>query len=82
MIWIKAAAQLCGISNAMWRNIALAPFDSEVELAVINDSVNALEFPCLRTEDGWLNAVTLKEITVAPTHWRSWPAVTYFCCCG
>ena len=41
-----------------WKPIDTAPFDRDVELAVINsDGKHALTFPCRRTIGGWVNAV-------------------------
>ena len=59
-----------------WKPIATAPFDRDVELAVINgDGKHALTFPCQRTIGGWVNAVTKKQLYfVLPTHWRVWVA--------
>ena len=57
----------------MWKTISSAPFDRELELAVIegNDE-HALVFPCRRVLRGWLNATTSKLVEVTPTHWRLW----------
>ncbi len=56
-----------------WQPIATAPFDRDLELAVINyDGTHALLFPCRRILNGWLNAETEKLVTVYPTHWREW----------
>jgi len=56
-----------------WRSISIAPFERELALAVIdNDGVHALVFPCRRALDGWINARTLENIDVYPTHWREW----------
>lgn len=57
----------------MWHPISAAPFDRDVELAVINrDGTHAVAFPCRRIVGGWVNAETRKEIKVYPTHWREW----------
>ena len=57
-----------------WKPIATAPFDRDLELAVIEyDGTHALVFPCRRILDGWVNAGTKTRITVRPTHWREWP---------
>jgi hypothetical protein len=56
-----------------WQPIATAPFDRDLELAVINyDGTHPLVFPCRRILGGWLKAETNKPITVYPTHWRGW----------
>lgn len=59
----------------MWENITTAPFEGELELAVIDeDGEHSLVFPCRRTPGGWLNAETGVRIDVRPTHWRPWQA--------
>ena len=60
-----------------WQPITGAPFDCDLELAVIDKTeVHALAFPCRRIPDGWLNVATKRRIDVRPTHWREWQAVT------
>jgi hypothetical protein len=57
----------------MWLPIHTAPFDSEIELAVIDrEGPHALVFPCRRALRGWLKAETGEMIVVHPTHWRPW----------
>ena len=59
----------------MWQPITTAPFDRDLELAVLyKDEPHALVFPCRLTADGWINAGTRKWIDVRPTHWREWTA--------
>lgn len=56
-----------------WRLIADAPFDRDIELAVIEGvETHALVIRCRRVPDGWTNALTGKRIDVNPTHWREW----------
>jgi hypothetical protein len=56
-----------------WQRIVTAPFDRDLELAVIDyDGVHALAFPCRRILGSWINAETKKKIEVYPTHWRAW----------
>ena len=56
-----------------WQSIKSAPFDCDLELAVINhDGVHGLVFPCRRVLDGWIKAETRERIDVQPTHWREW----------
>jgi|SRR5271166_987820 len=56
-----------------WQLISTAPFDRDLELAVIGyDGVHALVFPCRRILGSWINAETKKRIDVWPTHWRAW----------
>jgi hypothetical protein len=65
-----------------WREIATAPFDREIELAIIDDSVGLLDGSCLRHHDGWLDAQTLRSVTVRATHWRyRRPAALPMSCC-
>jgi len=57
-----------------WQPIATAPFDRDLELAVLTyDGPHALVFPCRRVLHGWINAETKKQVEVRPTHWREWP---------
>jgi hypothetical protein len=55
-----------------WKPIDTAPFDREVELAVIDGAgVHTLTFPCRRVFSGWANAETKKRLYyISPTHWR------------
>ncbi len=56
-----------------WQPIATAPFDRDLELAVIDrDGPHALVFPCRRVLHGWINARTRQHTDVRPTHWREW----------
>ncbi|MGB8630264.1 MAG: hypothetical protein WCD69_12865 [Xanthobacteraceae bacterium] len=59
-----------------WKPIDTAPFDRNVELAVIDGSgVHALTFPCRRVFGGWVNAQNNKRLYyLLPTHWRDQPA--------
>lgn len=67
----------------MWQDVSTAPFDREVETAVIGERIVPVAVPCIRTPSGWRDAATLKKLSVEPTHWRSLPPVIcYFCCCG
>jgi len=58
-----------------WSPIASAPFDRDLELAVIDyDGAHALVFPCRRHLHGWINSKTKKPLDdLRPTHWREWP---------
>jgi hypothetical protein len=68
--------QRCGEIGAAllgWHAISTAPFDSDLELAVLDaDGPHALVFPCRRILRGWVEAETRKIIDVLPTHWREW----------
>lgn len=56
-----------------WQSLCNAPFDRDLELAVITkDGPHALVFSCRRILGGWMNAATKKRIEVRPTHWREW----------
>ena len=56
-----------------WQPITGAPFDREIELAVIDyDGAHALVFPCRRILGGWVNADSKQRVEVRPTHWREW----------
>jgi len=58
-----------------WQPISTAPFDRDLELAVITyDGTHALVFPCRRILGSWVNAETKQRIDVHPTHWREWQA--------
>jgi hypothetical protein len=62
-----------GRSVMEWQPIQKAPFDRDLELAVIGyHGPHALAFPCRRILGGWVNAETKKRIDVQPTHWRDW----------
>jgi hypothetical protein len=56
-----------------WHPALTAPFDQDLELAVIdNDGPHVLVFPCRRVPGGWVDADSKRRIDVDPTHWRSW----------
>jgi hypothetical protein len=56
-----------------WRPICSAPFDRDVELAVIDGhGENTLVFPCRRTFGAWIDVKTKHRIVFDPTHWRDW----------
>ncbi len=56
-----------------WQPISTAPFDRDLELAVISyGGTHALAFPCRRILGSWINAETKKRVDVHPTHWREW----------
>jgi len=59
-----------------WKSIDTAPFDCEVELAVIDGKeAHALRFACRRTLGGWIDAQSKKRLYyILPTHWRDWSA--------
>ena len=60
-------------NEAVWEKIAIAPYDRDLELAVIEGNhVHALVFACRRTADGWIKVPSRERIAVNPTHWRPW----------
>jgi hypothetical protein len=60
-----------------WRPSSGAPFDRDLEIAVIdNDGPHAFAFPCRRVLNGWIDAETKKRLDVRPTHWREWKSTT------
>ena len=58
----------------VWERIATAPYDCDLELAVIEGNlVHPLVFACRRVPDGWIKFSTRERVLVNPTHWRRWP---------
>jgi hypothetical protein len=57
-----------------WKPIDTAPFDRDLEVAVIDSrGTRLVAFPCRRVTGGWLDVETNKQIYyVRPTHWRDW----------
>jgi hypothetical protein len=56
-----------------WKPIKTAPFDRDLELAVLGyDGAHALVFPCRRILCGWIDAATKRPVQVNPSHWREW----------
>jgi len=69
----QIAGQAALYKAFMWQPISSAPFDRDLELAVVDtDEHHALVFPCRRIAGGWMNAGSKKRIDVSPTHWREW----------
>lgn len=59
----------------MWSPISTAPFDQDIELAVLDaDGPHALVFACRRIHSGWMKSKTKERLDVRPTHWRAWEA--------
>lgn len=57
----------------MWQAISSAPFDLDIELAVIDgEGPHPLVFACRRIPAGWMNTETKERVDVRPTHWREW----------
>ena len=60
-----------------WQPISTAPFNRDLELAVmIRDDVYVLVFACRRVLGGWLNVAKGRRIDAQPTHWRRWTDIT------
>jgi hypothetical protein len=58
---------------SLWQPAASAPFDRDLELAVIDRTgTHALVFRCRRAQAGWINAQTGRRVDIDPTHWREW----------
>ena len=55
-----------------WNPINTAPFDRDVEIAVIDsEEVHAVACPCRLTPHGWVAAESKRRLYwVRPTHWR------------
>jgi hypothetical protein len=80
MDWIIAF--LSRLLGNEWREIASAPFDREIEVAIIDEEIGVLSSSCLRHGNGWLDAETLRPIELTATHWRyRWPVTLPVSCC-
>jgi hypothetical protein len=61
--------------QSVWEKISTAPYDRDLELAVIEgDHLHPLVFACRRTTSGWVKVRDRERISVSPTHWRPWRA--------
>jgi hypothetical protein len=70
---INAAAPKGSELGNMWQPIRTAPFDRDLQLAVLDtEGAHALVFPCRRVLTGWVEAQTRRTVDVHPTHWRAW----------
>ena len=57
----------------VWEGIATAPYDRDLEVAVIEGNrVHPLVFACRRVPSGWVKVATRERVIVSPTHWRPW----------
>ena len=72
MAWLNSL--LTRLAGTSWREIATAPFDREIELAVISGEVGMLRC-CIRHGDNFLDAETLRPVEIEATHWRFRQAV-------
>jgi isoaspartyl peptidase/L-asparaginase-like protein (Ntn-hydrolase superfamily) len=69
----SAARTSSRIKAACGKSISTAPFDRDLELAVIDDDgPHALVFPCRRILRGWVKSETEERVDVHPMHWRDW----------
>ena len=56
-----------------WQRVAVAPFDRDLELAVIGaKGIHPIAFPCRRILTGWIDCESRERLDVQPTHWREW----------
>jgi hypothetical protein len=56
-----------------WKPARTAPFDKDLELAVINrNGLHAIAFACRRILGGWVRAKDRERLEIHPTHWREW----------
>jgi len=70
---VKDALAVPSKNESMWQPISTAPFDRDLELAVMDgDGVHALVFPCRRILAGWTKSATKERLDISPTHWRTW----------
>jgi len=61
------------MADQIWQPIQTAPFDQDLELAVIEGSeAHRLAVRAQRTARGWISVATGKRIEIDPTHWREW----------
>jgi hypothetical protein len=73
--WRRSMRQEMTDNEAVWEKITVAPYDCDLEVAVIEgDHVHPLVFACRRTPDGWIKVSTRERVAVSPTHWRRWRA--------
>ncbi len=56
----------------MWRPVLTAPFNRDIEVAIMDDEgLHPVISPCRRVWDGWIKAETGDKVAVRPTHWRN-----------
>jgi hypothetical protein len=69
----QGAGSLVGIRNMTWFKIETAPFERDLEVAVVDfDGAHPVVFPCRRVLGGWIKATTGSPLNIHPTHWREW----------
>jgi hypothetical protein len=66
----RIIALLSGLLRNEWREIASAPFDRQIEVAVIDGNINMPGGSYLRHGDRWLDIDTLRPVEITATHWR------------
>jgi hypothetical protein len=78
LICLKAGSAIgADLADMEWQLIATAPFDRDLELAVIDTSgIHTVVFPCRRNLRGWEEPNTKVPVEVHPTHWREWGYAT------
>jgi hypothetical protein len=60
-------------SELEWQRVDTAPFDRDLEVAVVDcEGIHALVYPSRRILRGWMNPQTKMPVTIYPTHWREW----------
>jgi len=70
---VKDALVVPSKNESMWQPISTAPFDRDLELAVMDgDAAHALVFPCRRILTGWTKSATKERVDISPTHWKTW----------
>ena len=80
MNWAKQLLRIFGVRE--WRELATAPFDCEIALAISDSRIGVLDTLYLRHGDGWLDAQTLRPVRVSATHWRyRRPGIVPMSCC-
>src|SRR5215510_15811733 len=73
IIRMRARLETIKQNSLGWQPVSCAPFDRDLELALINFvGTHALVFPCRRVPGGWISAETKVRIDFHPTHWREW----------
>jgi hypothetical protein len=78
----RVRAALLRLLGNEWREIGTAPFDREIEVAILDGEISVPFGSYLRHGDGWLDAETLRPVQLTATHWRYRPPVMPpMCCC-
>jgi len=57
-----------------WLKIETAPFERDLEVAVIDfdGPASGRVFACRRVLGGWIKADSGRPVQLHPTHWREW----------